>query len=386
MNIILSTCGTSFLTNRVEENLRALLTRHANVKKKEEVPAKERNSIENHIRKRQTESAGFSQEEARRDSAELNGILSYYGGRPDGRDAHYLLATDTWFGEATAEIVKAWLATNGISNCQVIRHPDLQTANWREFSSSLSDLVKWCHETFGSARSTKTCPLCGSDMVCEETLRPQRSAHRRVIFNLSGGFKSETGFLQMLGMFYADETVYIFERSGELMRIPRLPVKMEDKQAIRDDLADFRRAALKLTVEAEKSGIYWFEAGGQYDLTPWGELIFVQHKTKIYEEKILPPPSDTICFGAGFLKSCEGENGERIRLINERIDQLAQFKERPNHPNPKSLHYHPIHNSSGEVPQASHEIYAWSDQDAKRIYCREIAGGTTELICLGKHL
>ncbi|MDR3055908.1 MAG: hypothetical protein LBU53_11030 [Zoogloeaceae bacterium] len=369
MTIILSTCGTSILTNDVDEALRTMLTRHANSAKEEAIRKEnpeEYQTIAAHIQDRKSQFRGYAPQKAAEKSAELNGILAYYEGRlpPGANDVHYLLATDTWLGEATADIARGWLETNGIKNCQVIRHPDLQTADWPLFRSSLSGLVKWC----------------------AETIAPQRSPHCRVVFNLSGGFKSETGFLQTLGMFYADETIYMFERSGQLMRIPRLPARLEAKEDIEKDLADFRRAALGLSVTAAKAGIYWFGMDGEFTLEPWGEMVFEEHKNAIYKEKILPPPTDAIRFGLRFLDSCKNISGKQRRQINRALDLLAQCKESPNHPNPNSLHYQPIRQPPSYAPDASHEIYAWNDGDARRIFCRELAGGVTELICLGPHL
>jgi putative CRISPR-associated protein (TIGR02619 family) len=365
VNLMLSSCGTSILTNDVDEDLRKLLNRHANVKSSNDVPSLERERIREHIENREKKFAGISLEDVKRDSAELNGILSFYGGqvaRENRQDIHYLLATDTWLGEETAKIVESWLRNLGFTNTCVYRHSDLQTADWQLFRSSLSDLVKWC----------------------AEIIVPQRTMHCRVIFNLSGGFKSETGFLQMLGMFYADETVYMFERSGELMRIPRLPVKMLDEEAVRDDLCDFRRATQGLDICAEKSGIYWFEMDGKYFLAPWGELVFEQHKTKIYREKIHPSPSGKIVFTDKFLKSCEKEKGNRLHKINEQIDLFAQYLEDKNHPNPDSLRYHSL--NSPPCEGVTHEIYAWSDGGAKRIYCKSLDDGKVELLFLGDHL
>jgi putative CRISPR-associated protein (TIGR02619 family) len=366
MNLILSSCGTSILTNNVNQpDLRELLKRYANAGNDVDAPPSERARIQAHMEDRQRQFQSLSLEDAKDNSAELNGILSFYGAQPlaEGRrDTHYLLATDTWFGEATAGIVKGWLENHGFADVRVERRPDLQTADWRLFKSALSDLVKWC----------------------AEVIAPQRTPHCRVIFNLSGGFKSETGFLQMLGMFYADETVYMFERSSELMRIPRLPVRMLDEEAVRSDLRDFRRAAQRLDVCGGKSGIYWFEMEGKPSLTPWGELVFSQHKAEIYKEKIHPSPSGKIIFAEGFLKSCEKEGENRFDKINEQIDLFARFLEDKKHPNPNSLHYHPLNNPPHKG--VTHEFYAWSDGGAKRIYCKSLDDGKVELSFLGEHL
>jgi hypothetical protein len=60
--------------------------------------------------------------------------------------------------------------------------------------------------------------------LCEEELPGYRSRGYKVVFNLTGGFKSVQGVMSILGMMYADEVVYIFETGTELLRMPRLPI------------------------------------------------------------------------------------------------------------------------------------------------------------------
>ncbi|MBK8043622.1 MAG: hypothetical protein IPK21_13770 [Haliscomenobacter sp.] len=62
---------------------------------------------------------------------------------------------------------------------------------------------------------------------CDETLPGYRTAGYEIIFNLTGGFKSLQGYLNTIGMFYADRIVYIFESGQEVIAIPKLPVKLE---------------------------------------------------------------------------------------------------------------------------------------------------------------
>ena len=362
MDYILSTCGTSILTNKVEGDIKQALTVNANAKNADDAQEGDRGKIEAHIRERR-EALSAAALDVRGLSAELNGILAYYGGHiAKGRnDFHCLLATDTWQGEATAGIVKDWLDGQGVRNVEVHRHPGLQTADWPSFQSSLADLVKWC----------------------EENVKPRRQPPRdRVVFNLSGGFKSETGFLQMLGMFYADEIIYLFERSAELMRIPRLPISMADEPAVRGDLRDFRRAAMGLSVTAPKSGVYWFEDDGQYTLTAWGEFVFARHKENFYAREVLDSPSDLVKFDPKFRESCR----ERFADINHKIDLLARYMEYEKRPNSRTLDIKKLKNGGNpRIPGATHELDAWHDGAAKRIYCR-LEGEVIVLLRLGEHL
>ncbi|MDR0867219.1 MAG: hypothetical protein LBP75_01940 [Planctomycetota bacterium] len=348
LNLMLSTCGTSILTNgEVDADTRKLLTKHANAKTAEEIRLDERQIIETHLAERERNFLATSLADAPKSSAELAGIIAYYRGQLSdaARDAHYLLATDTWLGGRTAQLTADWLQKNGVANTQIYPHPDLQTADWRLFSSSLTDLVKWC----------------------DETLRPCRDNYNTV-FNLSGGFKSETGFLQVLGMFYADETVYIFERSAELMRIPHLPVKMDDESDVAADLRDFRRAALGLSVSGKNVGLYWLEIDGANGLTPWGELIFRNIRDNLYRKEIYPSISDRIIFGNNFQKTATNfcNTPEKIAHLNESIDLLAKNREGCAHPNPKNLNFEALQNNR----KGEYSFRAWHNDNGARCLCR----------------
>jgi len=90
MNIILSTCGTSILTNRVDENLRASLTRHANAKDETAIRQnypEEHQSITNHIPARWEQFVNYLPSEAAKHSAELAGKGRHF----------YLLCPAHWF-------------------------------------------------------------------------------------------------------------------------------------------------------------------------------------------------------------------------------------------------------------------------------------------------
>jgi putative CRISPR-associated protein (TIGR02619 family) len=343
MNVILSTCGTSILTNsNPSKEVQAALTRHSNVKKAEDIPMLDKQNIEEHINKILADFLNDTLINAQAKSSELNGVLTYYDNNFVNAkgDLHYLLVTDTWLGQVTAKVIKQWLEKYNIK-VQLYSHNDLQTADWNRFSSSLSDLVIWCHDTIG----------------------PLRSAYH-IVFNLSGGFKSETGFMQVLGMFYADEMVYIFERSRELMRIPKLPIKMEDEPWVCEDLHDIRRASIGLSV-GKKSGIYWFTIDNESSLTPWGELVFKRHQDEIYKKEILPSITKQVVFNNNFIDSCKNETPEHIREVNKKIDLLALKQE--SSVNLRSLDFKQLKGTP--MSGSTHELDTWADGNPKRIFC-----------------
>ncbi|MDR0762086.1 MAG: hypothetical protein LBF13_03420, partial [Campylobacteraceae bacterium] len=72
MNLILSTCGTSILTNNGNDNLRKLLNQYANVKNSNDILSTDKNNIVKHINECKKTFTNSSFEDAKRSSAELN--------------------------------------------------------------------------------------------------------------------------------------------------------------------------------------------------------------------------------------------------------------------------------------------------------------------------
>ncbi len=350
LHYVLSTCGTSLLTNERSNEERSLVNRYANAKTRAEVEAKSAEDaacLEKIITDVQTRMRNASPDDAKRLSAELNGLLTFCGGQKiPGSDQHVLLCTDTWLGYEAASIVADWLRQHGGTVQEVKRQKDLQTSDLESFQVALAELVRWC----------------------EETLPGYRQSRYRVVFNLTGGFKSVQGFMQTLALFYADETVYIFESGSALLRIPRLPVRMAAAEAIKRNLRAFRRLANGLPVlESDVRSIpetLLMSIANKHTLSPWGELVWQQSKHDLYAEMLYDPPSDRIVFGPKFKKSTGGLPSDRLSILNERIDDLAVYLEQGK--NPPRLDFKPLRGNPR--PPSTHECDAWADQDAKRIF------------------
>jgi putative CRISPR-associated protein (TIGR02619 family) len=349
---ILSPCGTSLLTNQADQNERGLVFKYANKKKKEEIAKNDRNKLEKLIKKVSDSLKTANNEKASKMSAELNGIIKIYNGEiTNNNDSHLLLSTDTWLGEETAKLVKNWLESKSESKSKrmdvsIHRQSDLQTADISAFQLSLSELIKKFSDELPSFSQTGY----------------------KIIFNLTGGFKSVQGFLQSIANFYADETVYIFETSSQLLRIPKLPIRMDAKSVIKERITVFRQLSLGVQLPSELlEGIpetLLFKMEGEVILSPWGALVWEQSKQEIYGEKLLPSPIDKIKYTSQFEKSISALSPDRLTLVNKRIDQLAQYF--LTRRNPRSLDFKQI---KGNVRgPSSYEIDAWSDKDAKRIF------------------
>ncbi len=339
---ILSPCGTSLLTNGADDEMRSRITTYANTTSKEEIPEVDRIVLEERLGDVKTRLMSAKNEEVQKISAELNCILLL---KTSPADHHLLLATDTWLGEQTAGLIKAWLdeKQKGLST-SVWRQKDLQTKDIQAFQIALAEIVKRLGEEIPSWKEKKY----------------------QVIFNLTGGFKAVQGFLQSIAHFYADETVYIFERSSELLRIPKLPVAMNIESTVEDHFDSLRK--LSLEIPMKDSGaipkIWLLEVGSEIILNAWGELVWEQHKKTLYGKKLWDSPTDNIVFSPAFRKTIKSLEEDRKRLVNERIDQLTNYLRTKD--NPKTLDFKPLKGKPKE--NSTHELDAWSDKDAKRMF------------------
>lgn len=347
--LIVSTCGTSLLTNNVGADLRNILTDFANQPRAEDVPLEQRQRIQQHLDARREEFARETDLKRLMDlSAELNGMIRFYGGNPGiARDQHVLLATDTWLGESTARIVADVLERHG-HLAEVKRVRDLRTDDPASFRWAMSDLVAWC----------------------AETLKGYRDAGHRVVFNLTGGFKSVQGFMQALGMIYADESVYVFERTEQLLRLPRLPVQLDSTAILRRHLAVFRRIAAGLAVhemevaDMPESLVNVLEE--QAVFSPWGELVWQEAYRTVYGVDLLESITPKLVFGPRFQQTLDGLAPDRLRHVNERLDQLARRLEEGETYNPRSLDFKSLQGTGHKG--STHECDAWADEGAKRLF------------------
>lgn len=112
------------------------------------------------------------------------------------------------------------------------------------------------------------------------------------MFNLVGGFKSLQGYMQTLGMFYADETVYIFEAGDELLSILRLPVDFyaSARQTVLEHFGAFRKMHRRDVPFSECSGIpetMLKIIDDQCALSEWGEIIWGAVREEKYKEELL---------------------------------------------------------------------------------------------------
>jgi putative CRISPR-associated protein (TIGR02619 family) len=356
--LMITTCGTSPLTNlaRNDENLATIIKESANAVEKT-ASAEQKKAIAAVAERFHEKLAQGTIADIRKASAELNGLLGFYNNQLENAhaDVHFLLHTDTLQGETVAEVLREYLAGKKV-NASVQSFRDLRTDKLENFQSGLAGVINWC----------------------QENLPGYRAAQYRIVFNLTGGFKSIQGWMQTLGMFYADEIIYIFESGGELLRIPRVPVNV-DKAAI--DVIDkhlplFRRLGRpgETCRHADVRGIpetFFYQCGQEYELSPWGKVTWIQAKDALYSEKLLDSPVDAIRFTDRFKEAAGGRSRDEWAHINERIDDFAAYlaDERKN---PDRLNVRPLRGNP--KPPSTHEFNAWAKSPGWRFFFHDQNG------------
>ena len=348
MQITVSTCGTSIFTNGTAYDDVKFLRDNAN-KKESEYSAGELKKIDDIIAEKLAKLTAASPDEVHTLSAELNGFISFYGRGAELDEArqniHYLIHTDTYQGVKAAELIHAWGRHNGI-NMQPVKIDDLNTGSVEEFRLGVNNLVEWC----------------------AWTLPGYRSQGYRVIFNLVGGFKSLQGYMQTLGMFYADETVYIFETGGELLRIPKMPVDFSAnaKQAVIENSLVFRRMQRESIPRSECTGIpetLLDIIDGKCTMSAWGKIIWDETQRGLYSS-ILPPVSDKIIITRRAQRAVPPNKTEDF---NEAIDKLSHYIDSGMKDSVNGCHFRQL--SANPVPPSTHEFDLWTDMGGWRGFC-----------------
>ncbi len=355
--LMISTCGTSLLTNyaRGDGVLAETVRQSANTTSADATPQIER-AITEALQQCRVKLSTSAVKDVRSASAELNGLLGFYNDQLAGanKDQHILLHTDTLQGERVAKALQGYLHGKKLTASAKL-FSDLRTDTLENFQHGLTGVIKWCHET----------------------LPGYREKGYKVVFNLTGGFKSIQGWMQTLGMFYADEIIYIFESGKELLRIPRIPVALDKAvvEEIQNNLPFFRRLAIKLPcktadIPGDISGAFLYKPGDKIELSAWGRLMWGPARATLYREKVHASPDIRIVYSQRFRDACSKLTAEDQRWnVNERIDDLALYLAGGRTNNPKRLDYKKLQGRGRG--NSTHEIDAWPQSPAWRIFLHE---------------
>jgi putative CRISPR-associated protein (TIGR02619 family) len=296
--VVISSIGTSLLTQQInrdnmdEKDWYKLLRDTANLTRQN--TPKNVINIVNILEERAIDKLTSSNiKNIRRASAELNGIYGLY--QEDltqaKTDFHWLICTDTLQGETTGKIVEIFLQKQSI-NVECYKPQYLSTADTESFTQGIDDLLTKLEEI-----------TQGYDHVC---------------FNLVGGFKSLQGYLNTIGMFYADEIIYIFEgENSDLITIPRLPIKV-DSSIIEPYKVQFvimslgYQLPLNQLTDIPESLLTIVD--GEATLSNWGKLTWNKCKKEFLNANLLTFPY--LHYEKSFLTDYQNQKNpqERIKL------------------------------------------------------------------------
>ncbi|MEL6179401.1 MAG: hypothetical protein AAFS10_10630 [Myxococcota bacterium] len=259
-DVIFTPCGIDFLTHTTDAPMREQLKAVVNLRQ-DEIADEELAHLSLFIEERLAKLNQASMDTARRMCAELEGIVSLYdGSTPEVQgtsiDRHILLPSDAWLGQRVAEGLCDWLRWRGFE-AEVLHIDDLHTRDMRSFRRSMARLARRCDEVAAQVRSG--------------------GGHLR--FNLTGGFRDIRGFLTVVGMFYADETLTGFQTSPELWSTPNLRATLDLEALLGEHAALFERLGVAQALPAEDceplpQGLIMVDDGWA-TLSEWGTLVWL---------------------------------------------------------------------------------------------------------------
>lgn len=365
--IVISTIGTSLLTNQIKRSDEAEHDWYNQLRDTANLTLE--NTLEEVVliiealKNRAIEKLDKSSiAQIRLASAELNGIYGLYQNqlREGIQDIHWLISTDTAQGKATAEIVKEFLRKQGLINASIYTPDGLSTATTTAFAEGMDELLVWLKE--------EIIPLKDTYKIC---------------FNLVGSFKSLQGYLNTIGMFYADEIIYIFEgKESNLITIPRLPIKVDE--------SIIEPYTVQLALMAEGVGLSSSEVtgipealigefNGKKVLSTWGNLIWDESKDNLLSGNLLDFPrlqyTDTFRSDYNRIR----DRREKVQLQQDLAKVSGLLKESYGE---TSVLFQPVDYTRY---QNSNQIDHFRVNRSLRVSCKVIDGGILSLRYYGTH-
>jgi len=301
--LVISTVGTSLLTNQIHQRRdpkgwEDMLQKTANLTE-EQISQSEPDvlGIIQNLKQRTKEKLNKGNTlEIREASAELNGIYGLYNEQIEQGipDTHLLVTTDTAQGQIAAKIVESFLNSKGLTNIITHAQSGLSTASSDIFVEGMAKLIP----------------------SIQETIKGYKNSRYTICFNLVGGFKALQGYFNTIGMFYADQIIYVFEGSNQLIKIPKLPVKvdMSEIEPYKVQLAMMEVGEISTSwEEAKKVPQEWILVDGQeMTLSAWGQLLWQQCKEELLSKE-QPLPFPKLEYHQSFL------NDYQAKPVNEKI-------------------------------------------------------------------
>ncbi|RRR76899.1 MAG: CRISPR-associated protein [Candidatus Viridilinea halotolerans] len=292
--LVLSTVGISLLLQHAETDERGILNQSANL---QTMPEHE-TMLKTIMERARTTLQSSNLRLIRRRSAELNGLYALYQGQlsSNRHDIHLLVSSDTVLGQACVNLVADHLRGHNLI-AQPIIPKKLTTATSDAFESGIKDLI---HQ-------------------CAEIIPGYTEQGYEVVFNLVGGFKALQGYLNTIGMFYADSILYLFENDdAEPLFIPRLPISIDREALTPYAVALARMAEADAFVPLSELGslqrTLYEPCDQQALISQWGLLTWQQVRQDLLGGQLLPFPK--LRYEPGFIRDYNNTHiaEHRVRL------------------------------------------------------------------------
>lgn len=310
--VVISTVGTSLLTNQInrgnanEASWYGRLRDTANLTSSQ-IPEDVLYIIEELKNQASHKLREANPHTVRSSSAELNGIYGLYQEQLErgGEDMHWLITTDTALGAASAEIIRDFLQHQKFI-VQIFQPSGLSTASADNFASGIDELLVWL----------------------ADIIPPYKDKGYRICFNLAGSFKSLYTYMSIIGMFYADQMICMFEgANSSLLTIPRLPVKIDssDIQPVAVEFALMAAGAfVKLSKLYKVPETFLFVVDDEATLSNWGRLIWNGCKEDLLSGKLLDFPR--LKYEYSFLSDYEKINNLKEKLkLQETLSKVSHL-------------------------------------------------------------
>lgn len=355
-NIIFSTCGTSIITHGLDKEQTQLILAHSNCDEEMIRRTSRWNDIQCIIRCAENKFLHASNNEAVNMSAEWNCLFNYMQKKNTSFSewTHYLIPTDTYFGKEIAKILHTRLQ-NHQADSIILEQRYLQTADAYKFKEGVTELTAQIEEMVHSTN------------------------YKQIVFNLTGGFKALNAYLQSLATLFAATSIYLFERSTEIIEIPSLPLKI-DLDVFTQNIDLFQKLEMQLELSPTEithiQSALILNCDGIIDWSVWGQALWRKSKQQIYQ-KMLHIPSDIIA-PRDLRQQWENESLDHRFRINEALFYLAQYNRLQKEPR-QGYQIKPIKGKQA----FTHEMYVWSDGKGYRFFWTKNNEGQIVIQSLG---
>jgi CRISPR/Cas system-associated protein Csm6 len=204
----------------------------------------------------------------RRISSELNFIYAFYEQNLEQgkNDTHFFITGDTALGHTTSDIIREFLLKKGF-NIGVYNPSGFSMMNYATFAGGINQLFKW----FG------------------ETIPGFKERGYKVYFNLVGAPRTLQAYMDIIGMLYADELIYIFEgMKSNLINLPKIPIQINTSFIQPIEFALMEVGAIPVSEVNHVPDIFIDVIENEAIMSELGKLIWKECKNVFLSGDLLP--------------------------------------------------------------------------------------------------